>query len=38
MNQNVTLSCTWDNPTTNYVTWGETTQDEMCLAYLYATR
>ena len=35
--EKVSLSCTWDNPTTNYVRWGESTTDEMCLAYLYAT-
>ncbi|MBS1148758.1 MAG: hypothetical protein H6Q89_456 [Myxococcaceae bacterium] len=35
--EKVTLTCTWDNPTTRYVTWGEGTDDEMCLAYLYAT-
>jgi hypothetical protein len=31
------LTCTWDNPTSKSVTWGEGTDDEMCLAYLYAT-
>ncbi len=35
--QKVTLSCTWDNPTPRTVTWGESTEDEMCLAYLYVT-
>ena len=35
--QKVTLSCTWDNPTRKTVTWGESTEDEMCLAYLYVT-
>ena len=35
--ERATLSCTWDNPTTKYVTWGESTSDEMCLAFLYAT-
>ena len=37
-NEIVTLSCTWDNPTTGYVTFGETTEDEMCLAFFYATK
>ncbi len=36
-NTKVTLTCTWDNPTSKYVQWGEGTSDEMCLAYLYAT-
>jgi hypothetical protein len=31
------LTCTWDNPTSNPVTWGEKTTDEMCLAYYYVT-
>ena len=31
------MTCTWDNPTSKYVRWGEGTDDEMCLAYLYAT-
>jgi mono/diheme cytochrome c family protein len=34
----VSLSCTWDNPTGAAVTWGEKTTDEMCLSYLYATQ
>ena len=29
------LSCSWDNPTTASVGWGENTTDEMCLAYFY---
>jgi hypothetical protein len=29
------LSCSWDNPTTRTVTWGENTTDEMCLSYFY---
>jgi hypothetical protein len=33
----VTLTCTWDNPTSRTVTWGEGTSDEMCLSYLYLT-
>jgi hypothetical protein len=28
------LSCTFDNPTTRTVRWGESTEDEMCLLYL----
>ena len=31
------LTCTWDNPTANTVTWGESTSDEMCFAFVYAT-
>ncbi|MCY1076119.1 monooxygenase [Archangium lansingense] len=31
------LTCAWDNPTPRTVTWGEGTDDEMCLAYLYMT-
>ncbi|WP_158501910.1 hypothetical protein [Vitiosangium sp. GDMCC 1.1324] len=31
------LTCTWDNPTSRTVRWGEGTDDEMCLAYLYMT-
>jgi hypothetical protein len=34
----VSLTCTWDNPTASTVTWGESTSDEMCLSYLYVTR
>jgi hypothetical protein len=34
-NSSVTLSCTWDNPTAETVHWGESTADEMCLAFLY---
>lgn len=33
----ITMSCTWDNPTTRAVRWGEGTNDEMCFAYVYAT-
>jgi hypothetical protein len=33
----VRLRCTWDNPTDREVTWGENTNDEMCLAFLYLT-
>ena len=32
------LSCTWDNPTTRTITWGEKTTDEMCLNYFYFTQ
>ncbi len=35
--QTFELTCTWDNPTDQQVRWGETTEDEMCLAYLYLT-
>lgn len=31
------VSCTWDNPTADTVTWGEGTSDEMCFAFVYAT-
>jgi hypothetical protein len=31
----VTLTCAWDNPTDQTVTWGEGTNDEMCLVYVY---
>ncbi|MGZ6096874.1 MAG: monooxygenase [Myxococcaceae bacterium] len=34
----LSLSCTWDNPTASAVTWGEKTTDEMCLTYVYATQ
>ena len=34
----LSLSCTWDNPTASAVTWGEKTTDEMCLNYVYATQ
>lgn len=34
----LSLSCTWDNPTATVVTWGEKTTDEMCLNYFYATQ
>ncbi|MBX7114530.1 MAG: hypothetical protein K1X64_09420 [Myxococcaceae bacterium] len=33
----VKMSCTWDNPTSKYLHWGEGTEDEMCLTYLYLT-
>ena len=32
------LSCTWDNASDKVVRWGEGTDDEMCLNYLYLTR
>lgn len=32
------LTCTWNNPTDKIVRWGEGTDDEMCLNYLYMTR
>jgi hypothetical protein len=31
------ISCTWDNPTPNHVSWGEGTGDEMCLGLIYYT-
>lgn len=31
------LKCTWDNPTDKTVRWGEGTDDEMCLAFVYVT-
>jgi mono/diheme cytochrome c family protein len=31
------LTCTWDNPTDKTVRWGEGTDDEMCLAFVYVT-
>ncbi len=31
------LTCTWDNFTSRTVTWGEGTEDEMCLNYFYVT-
>jgi hypothetical protein len=31
------LTCTWDNFTGRTVTWGEGTEDEMCLNYFYVT-
>jgi hypothetical protein len=31
------LTCVWDNLTQRTVRWGEGTEDEMCLAYLYVT-
>ena len=36
-NGSVTMTCTWDNPTSRMIRWGESTQDEMCFAYIYAT-
>ncbi len=33
----IKMSCTWDNPTSSNITWGEGTSDEMCFAFLYAT-
>lgn len=31
------LTCSWNNPTSKTVKWGESTDDEMCLAFLYVT-
>lgn len=36
-NGSVSITCSWDNPTTRTIRWGEGTTDEMCFAYLYAT-
>ncbi|MCA9623216.1 MAG: monooxygenase, partial [Myxococcales bacterium] len=33
----IRFSCTWDNDTPEAVTWGDGTEDEMCITYLYAT-
>lgn len=35
--QRLKLTCAWDNPTDKTVRWGEGTDDEMCLAFIYAT-
>ncbi len=32
-----TMTCAWDNPTSQWVRWGEGTGDEMCLNYVYVT-
>jgi hypothetical protein len=34
----VKLTCSWRNPTNKTVTWGEGTDDEMCLNYYYVTQ
>jgi hypothetical protein len=31
------MTCTWTNPTDKIVRWGEGTDDEMCLAFVYVT-
>ncbi|MFL5320146.1 MAG: hypothetical protein ACJ790_10865 [Myxococcaceae bacterium] len=36
-NASIRVSCSWSNPTSRTVTWGESTTDEMCLSYLYLT-
>jgi hypothetical protein len=33
----IRIECTWDNPTDATVTWNEGTDDEMCIAFFYAT-
>ncbi|RMG20097.1 MAG: hypothetical protein D6729_03575 [Deltaproteobacteria bacterium] len=33
----VVLTCTYDNPGPDPVTWGDGSRDEMCLAYVYVT-
>ncbi len=35
--ESVGLTCTWDNPTSSPLTWGEGTADEMCLSFMYMT-
>ncbi len=36
-NSELRLTCTWNNPTPKTVEWGEGTDDEMCLAFIYVT-
>lgn len=36
-NSELRLTCTWNNPTAKTVRWGESTDDEMCLAFIYVT-
>lgn len=36
-NSKLKLTCAWANPTDLTVKWGEGTDDEMCLAFLYVT-
>jgi hypothetical protein len=31
------ISCTWTNETSQSLRWGENTEDEMCIAFLYIT-
>jgi hypothetical protein len=33
----VSLTCTWDNTLNKTVGWGDGTEDEMCVSYLYVT-
>jgi hypothetical protein len=33
----LTISCTWTNETNQTLRWGENTEDEMCIAFLYVT-
>jgi len=33
----VSMSCTWDNPLDKSVGWGDGTEDEMCIGYFYVT-
>ena len=35
LGSSATLTCAWDNPTDQTITWGDGTNDEMCLVYLY---
>ena len=34
-NDAANVRCTWDNPTDEFVRWGSSTSDEMCIAYAY---
>ena len=36
--ETMTLRCRYDNLTDREVTWGDGTEDEMCVAFLYVTR
>jgi hypothetical protein len=33
----VNYTCTWDNPTSSTIYWGENTSDEMCISFFYTT-
>jgi hypothetical protein len=35
--ETLTMSCTWNNTTSATVGWGENSDDEMCLLYVYVT-
>jgi hypothetical protein len=36
-NESIEMSCSWDNPGSQTIRWGEGTGDEMCFAFVYAT-